>query len=176
MRTIPFGRRAIGSGHWLGASMLTLAMVVLGCPDLYATDGGEAQGTDISLCADVHKIVAMRPVSFTPVRGFVDGPPSEDGFQFYNTQFILAGAETCKVWSDQQDRGWGYECNWHVVDPASAERQFRLLTDLLSACYPQARTYQPWAGRFLIEGTGIKIRFRDGGRLSGIVLTISGQF
>jgi hypothetical protein len=160
------------AGHLVRASALTLAVVVFLGPGLNATDGGRAQATETGLCADVHKIVAMRTVSFTPVRGLVDGPPSEDGFQFYTAQFTLAGADVCKVWSDQQGRGWGYECSWHITGPASAERQFRMLTNALSSCYPQARTDQPWPGRFSVFGPGIKIRFREGGRLSGLVLTI----
>jgi len=114
----------------------------------------------------------MRTAAFIPVRGAVDGPASDDGFQFYDAQFNLTGADICKVWFDQQDRGWGYECSWHRADSASRERQFTLLTNRVTSCYPHATTDRPWAGRFAIDSPQIKIRFRDVGRLSGLVLTI----
>ena len=131
-----------------------------------------AQTTENGFCLDVQKLVGMRPAGFSPVRGAVDGPPSDDGFQFYDAQFKLTGAETCRVWSDLQDRGWGYDCSWHIADSASGQRQFTMLTEGVTSCYPHARTERPWAGRFSIDSPHIKIRFRDAGRLSGIVLTI----
>jgi hypothetical protein len=131
-----------------------------------------AQTVEPGLCPDVQKIAHMAAASFRPVRGLIDGPPSDDGFQFYDAQFKLSGADSCKVWSDLQDRGWGYDCSWHIADSASRERQFEMLTNVVASCYPHAGTDRPWAGRFSIDSPHIKIRFRDTGRLTGIVLTI----
>ena len=114
----------------------------------------------------------MRPAGFSALRGAADGPPSEDGCQFYDTPVTLEGADICKVWFDEQDGGWGYECSWHVADSASGERQFTLLADGLSLCYPHARTERPWPRRFSIDSPRIKVRFREAGRLSRVVLTI----
>ena len=154
-------------------SALTLAaLMVLGSAAVPAV-ATRAQATESAFCLDVHKLDGMQAAAFVGVRGPADGPPSDDGFQFYDTPFKLPGAETCKVWFDLQDRGWGYDCSWRVADPASGERQFTTLTDGIASCYPHARTDRPWAGRFSIDEPHIKIRIRGTGRLSGIVLTLS---
>lgn len=154
-----------------GAALaLTTLLVLCSSPGTGAPI--RAQTTENGFCLDVQKLVGMRAARFSPVRGAVDGPPSNDGFQFYDAQFRLPGAETCRVWSDLQDRGWGYDCSWHIADSESGQRQFTMLTDGVTLCFPHARTERPWAGRFSIDSPHIKIRFRDAGRLSGIVLTI----
>jgi hypothetical protein len=156
----------------LRGSALTLAASVVLCSGAGASAGSRAQATETQLCLTVQKLEGMRAANFSPVRGAVDGPPSDDGFQFYDARFNLTGADICKVWFDQQDRGWGYECSWHIADSASGERQFAMLTEAVTSCYPQAKTERPSARRFSIDSPHIKIRFRDVGRLSGLVLTI----
>jgi hypothetical protein len=156
----------------LRGSALTLAASMVLCSGAGASADSRAQGTETEFCLAVQELVGMRTARFSPVRGAVDGPPSDDGFQYYDAQFNLTGADICKVWFDQQDRGWGYECSWHIADSASGERQFTMLTNGVTSCYPQAKTDRPWAGRFSIDPPHIKIRFRDVGRLSGLVLTI----
>lgn len=151
---------------------LTLAaLMVLSSAGPGANSG--AQGTEHDeFCFDLHKLAGMRAAGFSPVRGEIDGPPSDDGFQFYDAQLKLPGADRCNVWFDLQDGGWGYDCGWYIADPASGERQFTMLTSDTTSCFPYARTDRPWAGRFSIDSPHIKIRFRNTGRLSGIVLTI----
>lgn len=154
-----------------GSALMVAALVVL-CSGAGARADSRTQATETELCLTVQKLVGMQAAGFSPVRGAVDGPPSDDGFQFYEARFNLTGADLCKVWSDLQGRGWGYECSWRIADSASGARQFTMLTDGVTSCYPQAKTERPWAGRFSIDSPHIKIRFRDGGRLSGLVLTI----
>lgn len=154
-----------------GSALILAASMVL-CSGADASPDSRAQGTETEFCRAVQKLVGMRTARFSPVRGAADGPPSDDGFQFYDAQFNLTGADICKVWFDQQDRGWGYDCSWHSADSASGERQFTMLTNGVTSCYPRAKTERPWAGRFSIDSPHIKIRFRDVGRLSGLVLTI----
>jgi hypothetical protein len=153
-------------------SALTLAASVVLCSGVGARAGSHTQATETELCLAVQKLAEMRAARFSPVRGAVDGPPSDDGFQFYHARLNLTGADLCKVWSDLQDRGWGYECSWHIADSAFGAQQFTRLTDGVTSCYPQAKTERPWAGRFSIDSPHITIRFRDVGRLSGLVLTI----
>jgi hypothetical protein len=153
-------------------SALTLAAFMVFCSGAGPDAAIRAQTTEAGLCADVQRLADMSAARFSPVRGAIDGPPSDDGFQYYDAQFKLSGADTCKVWADLQDRGWGYDCSWHIADPASGARQFKMLTEGVASCYPYAWTDRPWAGRFLIGSPHIKIRFRDAGRLTGIVLTI----
>jgi hypothetical protein len=153
-------------------SALTLAALMVFCSSAGPIPASRAQTTETGFCLDVQKLVEMRTARFSPVRGSVDGPPSDDGFQFYDAQFKLTGADRCKVWFDEQEGGWGYDCSWRIPDSAAGERQFTLLTNGVASCYPHARTDRPWAGRFSIDNPHIKIRFRDVGRLTGIVLTI----
>jgi hypothetical protein len=154
-----------------GAALPLTALLIL-CSSPGPGAAIRAQTTASGFCRDVQKVVGMRSAGFSPVRGAVDGPPSDDGFQFYDAQFKLTGAANCKVWSDVQDRGWGYDCSWPIVDSGSGQQQFAMLTDGVTSCYPHARTDRPWAGRFAIESPHIKIRFRDAGARPGIVLTI----
>ena len=163
------GRR---SPMCLRGSALILAASMVLCSRADAGPDSRAQRTETEFCLAVQKLVGMRTAGFSPVRGAVDGPPSDDGFQFYDAQFNLTGADICKIWFDQQDRGWGYDCSWHSADSASGERQFTMLTNGVTSCYPRAKTERPWTGRFSIDNPHIKIRFRDVGRLSGLVLTI----
>jgi hypothetical protein len=153
-------------------SALTLAVVMVLCSSAGPGAARRAQTTETGFCLEIQKLVGMRAARFSPVRGVVDGPPSDDGFQFYDAQFTLAGADSCKVWSDEQEGGWGYDCSWRIADSAAGERQFTMLTEGITSCYPHATIERPWAGRFSIDNPHIKIRFRDVGRFSGIVLTI----
>ena len=89
MRSIRSSRSATVVGRLLRASTLTLAGLVSCCIVLEATTDHRAQPMDPELCLAVHRIVDMRTVRFTPVRGPADGPPSDDGFQFYDARFIL---------------------------------------------------------------------------------------
>ena len=154
-----------------GFALTLAALMVLSIAGPGATSGAQHTEHD-EFCLDLHKLVEMRPARFSPVRGAIDGPPSDDGFQFYDAQLKLPGADRCKVWFDLQEGGWGYDCSWHVADSASGERQFTMLTSGMTSCFPYASTDRPWPGRFSIDSPHIKIRFRDIGRLSGIVLTI----
>jgi hypothetical protein len=173
MRWCPSSRSAVTlMPFYLRGSALTLTALMVLCSASGPSAAGRPQTTETEFCLDVQKLVGMRAARFTPVRGAVDGAPSDDGFQFYHAQFKLTGADTCKVWLDLQDRAWGYDCSWRIADSASGERQFTMLTDGVTSCYPHARTERPWAGRFSIDSPHIKIRFRDVGRFSGIVLTI----
>ena len=156
----------------LRASALTSALLVILCARAGTVAPGRALATETEFCLSVRNLVEMRTPGFSAVRGAADGPPSEDGFQFYDSLVNLGGADICKVWFDEQDGGWGYECSWHAADPAAAERQFTTLTQGLSSCYPRARTERPWARRFSIDSPRIKVRFREAGTLSGVVLTI----
>jgi hypothetical protein len=146
--------------------MLTTLLVLCAGPEAIAWS------PENRLCVALEKLVAMRPERFTPARGPIDGPPTEDGFQFYQAQFNLPGADSCKVWFDYQDEGWGYDCSWNFVDAASAEWEFNRLTNAVRECYPRAQTRRLWPGRFTLDSPQIKIRLRHTARLPGLVLTI----
>jgi hypothetical protein len=151
---------------------LTLTALLVLCSSDSTSARTRAQATESELCPAVQKLVGMRAVQFSLVRGVADGPSTDDGFQFYDARFNLPGADTCKVWFDQQDGVWGYDCSWHIADSVSGERLFNRLTDAVGACFSSTYAQRPWAGRFSIDNPAIKIRFRDTGRLSGLVLTI----
>jgi len=156
----------------LRACGLTLTALLVLCSSDSTSARTRAQAMEPEFCPAVQKLVDMRAVRFSLVRGSADGPSTDDGFQFYDAQFNLPGADTCKVWFDQQDGVWGYDCSWHIADSVSGEQLFKRLTDATSACFSSAQSQRPWAGRFSIDNPHIKIRFRDAGRPSGLVLTI----
>jgi hypothetical protein len=151
---------------------VTLTALLALCSSDRTSASTGAQVSDPELCPAVQKLADMRAGRFSFVRGAADGPTTDDGFQFYDAQFNLPGADTCKVWFDEQDRVWGYDCSWHVADSASGERLFKSLTEAISGCFSSTRSQRPWPGRFSIDNPHIKIRFRDTGKLSGLVLTI----
>jgi len=72
---------------YLRGSALTLAASMVLCSGAGASADSRAQGTKTEFCLGVQRVVEMRTAGFSPVRGAVDGPASDDGFQFYDAQF-----------------------------------------------------------------------------------------